>query len=612
MGQARRSSEERKRIPGGDLSVRRAISWLLLGLAPVTGCLGSEQDDAQVPSDPDQGIRGGKPQRSPSPPEELERCGPGTTRGLVPAWDWRIEHVHAYQGVEVPLIRDGRPIEQRGIDLVQGRDLLVRVFVAPMVRRSSSGRERRAHLIVGTEGEDPVVYEDVRILRGPSRRDRMESTFNFFVPGEELFGNQSLAVELWDVGFCPSSSQAAPNRVPEVEDLPLAARATGPVRVRIVPIRFEADGSNRLPDVTAGHMDELASLLAAVFPVSHVELSLREPVGTTQSDLVDILNQLLQLRALENPPNNVSYYGMVEPAASMVDYCRFGCVAGVATFGPASGSGAVGVGIGYRGVADDTFVHEMGHVYRLMHAPCGGPSGTDPQFPYPNGALGSWGYDARSGELIDPGGDRRDFMSYCDPSWISDYNYRALLDRLSIVNGMHATDRSEDAADWTRYGRGGSAPWPGASMGSRGATPWWLKATPFSTQWAVPREVLADELEEAFAASRPDEVPEDASAAWRDNELLVFRTLRLDAAGVGRWGVPIVARADPGERVTARMLDVDGAVVAWADVYRRDLSEDQGTFFFVPQPEVGWAAVAIEGWAPQPFSASPDVAAFVP
>src|SRR5690606_15694093 len=113
---------------------------------------------------------------------------------------------------------------------------------------------------------------------------------------------------------------------------------------------------------------------------------------------------------------------------------------GVATFGAAGGTGAVGVGLGYRGVADGTFVHEMGHVYRLMHAPCGAASGTDPNFPYRGATLGVWGYDARTGAMIDPRDQYRDFMSYCDPAWISDYNYQSLVDRFSIVNGLQARD----------------------------------------------------------------------------------------------------------------------------------------------------------------------------
>lgn len=602
MGQARRSSKRRKRGPGERLDRRRLPRWLLVWLLSVGGCLGSEGGGPA--DDPDHENVGATPRRSPSPPEDLEPCRPGVARGLLPATDFRIDHVYAYQGVEVPLIRDGRA-ERRRIDVIQGRDLLVRVFVTPTTPLSTFGRERRAHLILHTAGAEPTVYEDVRLLRGASRRDRMETTFNFYVPGEELFGEQALAVELWELGFCSGRTDSAPNRVPaEPNPLPLRTRATGPVRVRIVPIRFDGDGSGRMPDYSAEHLSEFASLLVAIFPITHVEMSVREPVGTSASDLVDILNQLLQLRSLESPPNDVSYYGIVEPAESMVDYCRFGCVAGVATFGATSGAGAVGVGIGYRGVASETFVHEMGHVYRLMHAPCGGPAGTDPHFPYPNAALGSWGYDARSGELIDPTGDRHDFMSYCDPAWISDYNYRSLIDRLSIVNGTHATDRNAGASSRIRKDQ---STWLGASL-------WSLEATPFAMHWTEPTETLAAKSPWERIEPASEQVVREglAEAAQASDEVRVFRTLRLDGAGRARWGVPIVAREDPGERVNAHVLDAAGAVVAATEVYRRDLSEQQGTFFFVPQPEVGWSALVIEGLAPQPFSASGDLAAFVP
>jgi hypothetical protein len=47
--------------------------------------------------------------------------------------------------------------------------------------------------------------------------------------------------------------------------------------------------------------------------------------------------------------------------------------------------------------------------------------------------LGSWGYDVKTKELFDPA-DHVDFMSYCSPEWISDYNYQLLLERVVVVN----------------------------------------------------------------------------------------------------------------------------------------------------------------------------------
>jgi hypothetical protein len=59
-------------------------------------------------------------------------------------------------------------------------------------------------------------------------------------------------------------------------------------------------------------------------------------------------------------------------------------------------------------------------------------SDTDPSYPHSGGSIGEWGYDLIRGELVEP--STADFMGYCDPSWVSDYTYTALFNRLVAVN----------------------------------------------------------------------------------------------------------------------------------------------------------------------------------
>lgn len=605
---------------------RAARRALFLGVVSVVqgACLGSEIDVEQTPPDPgttDPLERERK--RSPEPPAHLVPCSEEVAYGLRPATELRVEGVFGYQGIEIPLgdgSRTGR------VELVQGRDLLVRVFVRP-VQWLPITPDVRAHLVFHRESGSPLVLEDVRALRRSSRRGDLDSTFNFYVPGDEVLGLRAFEVRLWQEGTCAGAATTL-NVYPEGGPAELRARATGPVRVRIVPIRFDGDGSGRLPDVSAGHLAELAKHLAALFPVSHVELTVREPVGTTATELGDILNQLLQLRSLEEPPRDVSYYGLVNPAPTAQEYCEFGCVAGVAAFGPANGAGAAGVGIGYRGVADETFVHEVGHIHRLMHAPCGGPTGVDPSFPYRGAALGVWGYDARSGNLIDPDAGSRDFMSYCDPAWISDYNFQLLLDRLATVNGLPQTDRygvssgaeasygdvgsdersevsTADATEPSRQGSRGTAT-GGSTLSSTlqttlqttRRTTLRLTATPFAT--TVREELTTDE----------EPTPRGGADASRPRQ--VFRTLRLDEAGRLRWGVPLLGEPDLGDAVEGWALDAAGRRIARFTAFRQELSDGHGALYFVPQPEPAWHSAALEGLPPLAFTEPEKVPPFVP
>lgn len=598
MRQGRRT----RRSGRGGVGRSAAAPWLPLvccsffAVASASGCFGADLDIEQLPPGEEEPGQQAPTRRSPEP-AALERCGAGAPWGLLPPRDLQIRRVSAFQAVEVPLVVFGEVVERPRVDLVQGRDLLVRVFVSPRRGTRVERRERRAHMILERTDAEPLVYEDVRPIVEASRSEELGSTFNFYVPGQDLLGARALAVELWDQDVC-GGVERRPVRVPQTGAFPLRARATGPARVHIVPIRFDGDGSGRLPNVSPEHLETLSSSLAALFPVSHVELTVREPVGTSESSLTDILNQLMQLRSVERPPENVSYYGLVNPAATMQEHCRFGCVAGVATFGAAGGTGAVGVGLGYRAAAEGTFVHEMGHVYRLMHAPCGAAVGTDPGFPYVDATLGSWGYDARTGTLVDPHDSYRDFMSYCDPAWISDYNYQSLVDRLSIVNGLQPRDsapvRRASAASLERA-------W-GPFEARISAT---AVATPFGgVVWSSPGSSWRGG---------------DGSGARRAEESLevevpgqVFRTLRRDGAGQLSWGLPIEAVEAPGEVTLAEVLDEAGAVITELEVGRLELSDEAGALYFMPPPQPGWSGVRVEGYGPHPFAEATRVRPFTP
>jgi hypothetical protein len=81
--------------------------------------------------------------------------------------------------------------------------------------------------------------------------------------------------------------------------------------------------------------------------------------------------------------------------------------------------------------------HEVGHAHGRLHAPCN-VQDPDPRFPYPDAAIGVWGYDHRMDQFLKPAS--KDMMSYCpEPrwqAWISDYTYQAILNRAAQVNGQ--------------------------------------------------------------------------------------------------------------------------------------------------------------------------------
>lgn len=78
-----------------------------------------------------------------------------------------------------------------------------------------------------------------------------------------------------------------------------------------------------------------------------------------------------------------------------------------------------------------SIAHEVGHNLELRHAPSPCPLGegikyVDPNFPNESGKTGIWGYGGKSVGMLDPT-KTFDFMSYCDPDWISEYHFRKVL-----------------------------------------------------------------------------------------------------------------------------------------------------------------------------------------
>ncbi len=118
-----------------------------------------------------------------------------------------------------------------------------------------------------------------------------------------------------------------------------------------------------------------------------------------------------ELRALRQADGSGRYYyGFVR-----VDHAT--SVAGVGYIGH-----PVAVGVDRPLNASVVMAHELGHNFGRYHAPCGNPGYLDPNYPYPDGKIGTWGYDLADGTLKDPD-QYRDLMSYCGPQWVSDYTY---------------------------------------------------------------------------------------------------------------------------------------------------------------------------------------------
>jgi PKD repeat protein len=118
-----------------------------------------------------------------------------------------------------------------------------------------------------------------------------------------------------------------------------------------------------------------------------------------------LLDQIDALRTTDQ--SNDWYYG----------YARVDYISGLAGLGLVGEPAAIG-----RDDSERALTHELGHTFNLFHAPCGGASNPDPDYPYPGAEIGVWGWDLVFQRLVNPT-TSFDVMSYCSPTWVSDFSY---------------------------------------------------------------------------------------------------------------------------------------------------------------------------------------------
>jgi hypothetical protein len=72
---------------------------------------------------------------------------------------------------------------------------------------------------------------------------------------------------------------------------------------------------------------------------------------------------------------------------------------------------------------DGVAAHEWGHNFSRSHAPCG--TSGDANYPYAGGVIGHYGWNPSTNALVAP--TATDIMSYCSNTWVSDYNWTAVM-----------------------------------------------------------------------------------------------------------------------------------------------------------------------------------------
>lgn len=255
-------------------------------------------------------------------------------------------------------------------------------------------------------------------------------SWNVMIPGSVLRPGVSMVIEADPMGTV-SLKAGSTTRIPEVGQMTLDVRPVPPLWLRMVPVTQSEMGSTGRID--SGNLAAYVQAAQSKFPLNQVNVDIRTPyvtatTATSMSSWTALLYEIQALRVAES--SGRYYYGVVtHPGGNNIG--------GIGFIG-----GRAAVGYDHLALGPETFAHELGHNFNLRHAPCGGPSDADPQFPYLGGGIGHYGFDMTTGTIKLPSAEK-DLMSYCTPEWISDYSYqRAMTYRHSwdwIDNGPDAS-----------------------------------------------------------------------------------------------------------------------------------------------------------------------------
>jgi hypothetical protein len=339
-----------------------------------------------------------------------------------------------------------------GVEVIAGKDALLRVHVQRQTEWVNRSVYVRVDLYDANQlGNNPCPIEKLHVVDFNSDIATLTSTLNVNIPGDDISENLSINVSIREAEENVSAGgDVDKDQWPEnggAFDLD-AVEIGDPLRIVLIPVQYNADGSGRLPDTSAAQLEYYYNEFYTQYPVHDIEFTIKDPfpwsgsVGPGVQGWGELLNAITNLRGQWGAAPEEYYYGIVSPADSFGEFCPTGCVVGLSNLvtSPYDSSLRGSIGIGFPGqMAACTMIHEVGHAHGREHSPSGGASGIDPDYPYSGGFIGVWGYDLVNDILKDPNTEY-DFMGYGDPTWVSDYTYEALHERIMIVNGQTDMD----------------------------------------------------------------------------------------------------------------------------------------------------------------------------
>ncbi|MCY4572452.1 MAG: Ig-like domain-containing protein [Gemmatimonadetes bacterium] len=339
---------------------------------------------------------------------------------------WRVPSCGAEAHAVAHLIQSTQSSEYP-VPLVAGRSALLRVFVMSEKETTETIPPVRATFFVGGSEVHAVdIPAGTFAIPTEVQMGELGLSANAEIPAEVIQPGLEMVVEV-DPNATVDQALGVAKRVPAEGRMAVEVREVPPMHLTLVP--FISPDDNRqavafVGDATADH--DLFFETRTLLPVGVFEIRKHSSVRIDSNSIFAMLAEVERIRAIEQGTGH--WMALNATAAG---------AAGVAYFGanPRPGRGKISA----SRLSVGTIAHELGHNLNLRHTDCGNPAGVDPTFPYPGARTGVWGYDPRDGGSLVPS-SWADFMSYCDPAWVSDYYFtNALRFRLADTTEVQAS-----------------------------------------------------------------------------------------------------------------------------------------------------------------------------
>nr|MCU0952388.1 hypothetical protein [Burkholderiaceae bacterium] len=294
------------------------------------------------------------------------------------------------------------------------------------------------------------------------------------------------------------------------------------------------------------------------------------------------LSELESLRDREAP--NRHYYGLVRPMVS-AGTAGIGYVNRVGSSSPSLAS------LGWdtsRGSWLRTLVHELGHNFSREHAPCGGVTSSDANYPYSGGALGTTPlFDVLADAVVSPV-NLTDVMGYCGGAWFSDYNLREVQRFLEARPQVAPLVAMQSVTAGAGKNAAGEVIVVSGVIGLDGVRLAPVQALPGTAEVAdqgeytlrlrtvdggvfeLPFDVVAVDHamppERHFRVRLPDPGPLLSLEVLRASNVIASRSANQSAAQVARAMAAAVVPVQIDETGGTLRIDWDGATFPWASV----------------------------------------------